>query len=316
MFHIHISYKTYGQTLTIIVLYYIIYSNYVNTGDKMSKTIKQIADELGVSKQAVYKRATGKLKSVLEPYIYKEYNYTCVKDEGVAIIKKDFEENPCATPRDLTPDYSVNTPENSAAYTEHIGSVPNPHTEYIDNTSVSHTPQYTEQIGNISASDTERIDFSSVQHTEQIGNTPESHTPSDTERIGNTSVSHTDIHTYIIDENERLKTALEETTTELHQKELAFVKKEAETEKLEAIIAQLNERLKEKDDLIEEQRIAMEKTENERKVLTLSLFKNNEFIEKILRMSLTKRIFGWKTVQKELIDSQNVVVDDINKTGE
>ncbi|MFR6711970.1 MAG: hypothetical protein ACLUSX_12865 [Ruminococcus sp.] len=36
------------------------------------KTIRQIADEIGVSKQAVYKRYKGKLHTVCAPYAHTE----------------------------------------------------------------------------------------------------------------------------------------------------------------------------------------------------------------------------------------------------
>lgn len=38
----------------------------------MAKTIKEIADEIGVSKQAVYKRYKGKLHTVCAPYVHTE----------------------------------------------------------------------------------------------------------------------------------------------------------------------------------------------------------------------------------------------------
>ncbi len=39
------------------------------------KTIRQIADEIGVSKQAVYKRYKGKLHTVCAPYTHTEQGY-------------------------------------------------------------------------------------------------------------------------------------------------------------------------------------------------------------------------------------------------
>lgn len=87
------------------------------------KTIKQVADELGVSKQTVYKRLSGKLKDVCAPYVHTEHSKTLLMDEAVNIVKCDFEQNPCGT----------------KPHTEHIWSAPKEHTERIRSTYGAHT---------------------------------------------------------------------------------------------------------------------------------------------------------------------------------
>ena len=54
------------------------------------KTIKQIADEIGVSKQAVYKRVKGSLHTVVAPYAHTVNGIVCVSDEGETLIKQAF----------------------------------------------------------------------------------------------------------------------------------------------------------------------------------------------------------------------------------
>lgn len=56
----------------------------------MSKTIKQIADELNVSKQAVYKRYKNKLYTEVYPYTHIENNILYIDEQGEKIIKQDF----------------------------------------------------------------------------------------------------------------------------------------------------------------------------------------------------------------------------------
>ena len=56
----------------------------------MDKTIKQIADELGVSKQAVYKRYKGKLYTVCAPYAHTEQGVLYLSEQAENIIKQDF----------------------------------------------------------------------------------------------------------------------------------------------------------------------------------------------------------------------------------
>jgi len=54
------------------------------------KTIKQIADEIGVSKQAVYKRYKGKLHTVCAPYAHTEQGVLYIEEQGETLIKQDF----------------------------------------------------------------------------------------------------------------------------------------------------------------------------------------------------------------------------------
>ena len=46
------------------------------------KTIRQIADEIGVSKQAVYKRYKGKLHTVCAPYAHTERSIGAVQEQS------------------------------------------------------------------------------------------------------------------------------------------------------------------------------------------------------------------------------------------
>ena len=58
------------------------------------KTIKQIADELGVSKQAVAKRMKKEpLATELIPFVETTTNGKLILDEGVALIYSDFKNN-------------------------------------------------------------------------------------------------------------------------------------------------------------------------------------------------------------------------------
>lgn len=95
------------------------------------KTIKQVADELGVSKQAVYKRLSGKLKDVCAPYVHTEHSKTLLMDEAVNIVKCDFEQNPCGT----------------KPHTEHIWSAPKTHTERIQSTCGARTECFENAYG-------------------------------------------------------------------------------------------------------------------------------------------------------------------------
>ena len=56
----------------------------------MAKTIKQIADEIGVTKQAVYKRFKGKLNTACAPYAHTEDGVLYLDELGEQIIKNDF----------------------------------------------------------------------------------------------------------------------------------------------------------------------------------------------------------------------------------
>ena len=54
------------------------------------KTIRQIADEIGVSKQAVYKRYKGKLHTVCAPYAHTEQGVLYLSEQAEILIKQDF----------------------------------------------------------------------------------------------------------------------------------------------------------------------------------------------------------------------------------
>lgn len=60
---------------------------------KMSKTIKKIADELGVSKQAVYKRFKGRLYTAVAPYTHTDAGILYIEEQGETFIKQDFAGN-------------------------------------------------------------------------------------------------------------------------------------------------------------------------------------------------------------------------------
>lgn len=54
------------------------------------KTIKQIADEIGVSKQTVYKRVKGKLNEQLLQYVHTVDGTVYIEEQGETLIKCDF----------------------------------------------------------------------------------------------------------------------------------------------------------------------------------------------------------------------------------
>ena len=54
------------------------------------KTIRQIADEIGVSKQAVYKRYKGKLHTVCAPYAHTEQGVLYLSEQAETLVKQDF----------------------------------------------------------------------------------------------------------------------------------------------------------------------------------------------------------------------------------
>ena len=60
------------------------------------KTIRQIADEIGVSKQAVYKRYKGKLHTVCTPYTHTEQGVLYLSEQAETLIKQDFLKNDCS----------------------------------------------------------------------------------------------------------------------------------------------------------------------------------------------------------------------------
>lgn len=62
----------------------------------MAKTIKQIADEIGVSKQTVYKWYKGKLYTVCAPYAHTEQGVLYIEEQGETLIKQDFLQKECS----------------------------------------------------------------------------------------------------------------------------------------------------------------------------------------------------------------------------
>ena len=62
----------------------------------MAKTIKQIADEIGVSKQTVYKRYKGKLYTVCAPYAHTEQGVLYIEEQGETLINQDFLQKECS----------------------------------------------------------------------------------------------------------------------------------------------------------------------------------------------------------------------------
>ena len=60
------------------------------------KTIRQIADEIGVSKQAVYKRYKGKLYTVCAPYAHTVQGVLYLSEQAETLIKQDFLQNDCS----------------------------------------------------------------------------------------------------------------------------------------------------------------------------------------------------------------------------
>lgn len=267
----------------------------------MGKTIKNIADEIGVSKQAVYKRLTGKLKNVCAPYIYTEYNCMCIKEEGERIVKEDFIKNPCAT----------SLRSESVPHMENVRSVPAPSTEQMR----SAYSQNTEHIGSMSVSDMEHIRNTAIPDTEYIQNQPKSNTEHirfDTEQSNapapNTYVPEAEhIGSTIVPNTEQSDVLLEK----IHQMELELVKAQAEIEKRDEKIEHLQQRIGDKEQIIDEQKESIARIDSERKVLTASLFRNNAFIEDLLHLPLMRRIFGWNNVQKQLRDTQNDTQSDI-----
>lgn len=319
----------------------------------MGKTFKQIAEEIGVSKQAVYKRAMGKLKNILESHFYTEYNHTCLDEEGIEIIKRDFKENPSSLPRfqettKLHPEQTVYAPDttygaNQSAYvsttekqrnisicdisnsygtdtsmlqnvyshhtTKESQNAYKPSTSTFRSASDTNTPiiqntyaSCTDNVENISKHHTDTFQNISKSQTYNIQNTPEANTSepkntSEQQTYDIRSTSETNTYANKIDDLDDLK-------EKIHQLEIELTKAHAENDKHNEVINQLNTRLDEKDNLISEQKIALDKSDEERRILTASLFRNNEIIERIMSLSLTKRIFGWKDIRKTLINNQ------------
>ena len=57
------------------------------------KTIRQIAEEIGVSKQAVYKRFKGKLYKTVLPHVRIVDGTAYILEQGERIIKQDFSQD-------------------------------------------------------------------------------------------------------------------------------------------------------------------------------------------------------------------------------
>jgi len=60
------------------------------------KSIKQIADGLGVSKQAVYKRVKGSLRTVVAPYAHTIDGVLYIEEQGETLINQAFKKNAVA----------------------------------------------------------------------------------------------------------------------------------------------------------------------------------------------------------------------------
>lgn len=362
----------------------------------MGKSIRMIAEEIGVSKQAVYKRFTGKLKNVCAPYVYTEYNCIYLTEEGEAIIKKDFADNPCAVPvhtqyiRNTSVPVSEQTHSTCGSGTEqaHDNSLSEPNTPRrinseqpivkpagsnmsVNSNAVTETNPHTymdtdaersaaygaanklteqSQSQTVSVSDTEYIRSDSAGNaasnaaaanmipqaeyataaieTEQ-GSVPSNSTPHtdipyadnaestygstvhDTEQIRSNpsqSVSYTD---EILKKAEKYEAENSELKEKLHEMELKLIKANAEIEKNDEKIKYLDQKLNDKEQMIADQRQNIDKIDTERKILTASLLKNNSFIENLIKLPLSKRIFGWKNVKKQLTDSRNDVISDV-----
>lgn len=285
----------------------------------MGKTIKEIADEIGVSKQAVYKRVTGKLSSVCAPHIYTEYNAMLLDEDGEAIVKKDFEKKPCATPL-FRNTYGANQNNSPAPQPEYIqntnnsyGTLPSSYSEYfaVNTPAPNNTPYQsgvynTEQVRNTNtplqsvSNNIPKTAPINIENTAEHSGTNVEQSVADTEYIRKLYETDPNI----------LRMQLEESKDKNHETELELVKANAEKDKLEEIITQLQHRLDDKDKQIAEQKLMIEKTDNERKLLTASLFKNNELLSKLLQLPLSKRVFGWKDVQKQLMTTQDDIIGE------
>lgn len=77
----------------------------------MAKTIKQIANEIGVTKQSVYKRFKGKLNAACAPYVHTEDGIIYLDELGEQIIKNDFDDS-CRFNQDAL-EYSIGVLEHS-----------------------------------------------------------------------------------------------------------------------------------------------------------------------------------------------------------
>jgi len=85
------------------------------------KTIRQIADEIGVSKQSVYKRVKGSLHTVVAPYMHTTNGIVYISEQGESFIIKAFSER------------GIYKGAYDGAHTEHIQE----YTEYTENSAGS-----------------------------------------------------------------------------------------------------------------------------------------------------------------------------------
>lgn len=121
----------------------------------MAKTIKEIADEIGVSKQAVYKRFKGKLATVCAPYTEIRYGVVYLSEQAENIIKQDF-----AKSNGAHTECSVCAPEKSKE-----------NTVFCEKSAKINAQTCPEEIAN--------MECSNGVHTEYIGSTPYSQAQSD-----------------------------------------------------------------------------------------------------------------------------------------
>ena len=78
------------------------------------KTIKQIADEIGVTKAALQKRiGRGRLHARLSPYISTQAGTKYIDEQGEIIIKQSFEEKPFIA--SISPSIDTSIPVNKGA---------------------------------------------------------------------------------------------------------------------------------------------------------------------------------------------------------
>ena len=62
----------------------------------IAKQLDTPADEIGVSKQTVYKRYKGKLHTVCAPYAHTEQGVLYIEEQGETLIKQDFLQKECS----------------------------------------------------------------------------------------------------------------------------------------------------------------------------------------------------------------------------
>ena len=87
------------------------------------KTIRQIADEIGVSKQTVYKRYKGKLYTVCAPYAHTEQGVLYIEEQGETLIKQDFLQKECSIGAHTYAHTYAHTERSNGAALEHPENV-------------------------------------------------------------------------------------------------------------------------------------------------------------------------------------------------